>query len=80
MFAVSAGFGCNELCASFAADNDDYNVIMTKALADRLAEAFAELMHERVRTELWAYSTKEALTTADLHRIQYKVNIFFLAK
>ena len=73
MFAVSTGFGCDELCATFAADNDDYNVIMTKALADRLAEAFAELMHELVRTELWSYCGKEALTTADLHRMKYKV-------
>ena len=75
MFAVSVGFGCNELCAAFEADSDDYNVIMTKALADRLAEAFAEWLHENVRTELWGYCAKESLTAADLHRIKYEVNI-----
>jgi len=72
MFAVSVGFGCNELCAAFEADSDDYNVIMTKALADRLAEAFAEWLHENVRTELWGYCAKESLTAADLHRIKYE--------
>jgi len=71
MFAVSVGFGCSELCARFEADNDDYNVIMTKALADRLAEAFAEEMHQRVRTDLWGYCSKENLLAADLHRIKY---------
>ena len=54
-FAVSAGFGSEEACAGYEADHDDYSSIMFKALADRLAEAFAELLHERVRTELWGY-------------------------
>ena len=54
-FAVSAGFGSEEACAEYEADHDDYSSIMFKALADRLAEAFAELLHERVRTELWGY-------------------------
>ena len=79
MFAVSVGFGCSELCARFEADNDDYNVIMTKALADRLAEAFAEEMHQRVRTDLWGYCSKENLLAADLHRIKYNVNILDLS-
>src|SRR5262249_25690040 len=50
-FAVSAGFGTEELCRNFEQDHDDYNSIMTKALADRLAEAFAEYLHRRVRRE-----------------------------
>ena len=50
-FAVTAGIGAEELAASYEANNDDYNSIMVKALADRLAEAFAERMHERVRKE-----------------------------
>jgi len=49
LFAVSAGFGCDALCEKFKAELDDYNVIMTKALADRLAEAFAEKLHEDIR-------------------------------
>ena len=54
-FAVSAGFGCDEACEQFEKEFDDYSSIMFKALADRLAEAFAELLHEKVRTELWGY-------------------------
>jgi 5-methyltetrahydrofolate--homocysteine methyltransferase len=57
-FAVTAGIGCDELVAEFEADHDDYNSIMAKALADRLAEAFAEKMHELVRKEYWGYSAK----------------------
>ena len=50
MFAVSAGFGCEELCKKFSeANNDDYSSIMTSALADRLSEAFAELLHQKVK-------------------------------
>ena len=74
MFAVSAGFSSDQLCAKFQQDNDDYHVIMTKALADRLAEAFAEALHEKVRTQLWAYSRQENLGASDLHRIKYKVH------
>lgn len=58
-FAVTTGFGCDEVCAQFEKDFDDYSSIMFKALADRLAEAFAELLHEKVRTELWGYDRYE---------------------
>ncbi len=60
-FAVSAGFGIEEHIRRFDSDHDDYNAILLKALADRLAEAFAERMHERVRREFWAYARDEAL-------------------
>jgi len=56
---------------------DDYSVIMIKALADRLAEAFAEEMHLRVRTELWAYDKQEQLATEDILSIKYKVHTWF---
>ena len=55
-FAVSTGFGCDEVCKKFEEEFDDYNSILFKALADRLAEAFAEELHEKVRTELWGYN------------------------
>ncbi|HOX57328.1 MAG TPA: methionine synthase [Candidatus Paceibacterota bacterium] len=70
-FALSAGFGTEELCAKFERDQDDYNSIMTKALADRLAEAFAECLHQRVRQE-WGYGQDENLTCADLIREKYR--------
>ena len=70
-FAVSAGFGVEELCQRFERDHDDYNSIMTKALADRLAEAFAEYLHHRVRRE-WGYGRDEALTKEDLIREKYR--------
>jgi 5-methyltetrahydrofolate--homocysteine methyltransferase len=66
MFAVTAGIGIEKLIAKFKAANDDYSDIMVKALADRLAEAFAECLHERVRRELWGYAPKEGLTNEDL--------------
>lgn len=72
VFAVSVGFGCKELCDKFKEDNDDYSVIMAKALADRLAEAFAEELHERVRKEIWGYVELETMDTADLHKIKYQ--------
>jgi len=71
-FAVTAGIGCDALVAKFEEDHDDYNSIMAKALADRLAEAFAEKMHELVRREYWAYAKDEALTTADLIKEEYQ--------
>jgi 5-methyltetrahydrofolate--homocysteine methyltransferase len=71
-FAVTAGHGLEELCASFERQHDDYNSIMAKALADRLAEAFAERMHERVRREFWGYAPEEALSHAELIREQYR--------
>jgi 5-methyltetrahydrofolate--homocysteine methyltransferase len=70
-FAVTAGFGTEELCRKFEKDHDDYNSIMTKALADRLAEAFAEYLHKRVREE-WGYGKSENLTNDDLVREQYR--------
>ncbi|XP_037611245.1 methionine synthase isoform X1 [Sebastes umbrosus] len=71
VFAVAV-FGAEELSQQFQAQGDDYSSIMVKALADRLAEAFAEELHARVRKELWGYSTDEALQAADLHRIRYQ--------
>ena len=70
-FAVSAGFGVEELCRRFESDHDDYNAIMTKALADRLAEAFAELLHQHARRE-WGYGQAEKLTQEDLIREKYR--------
>ncbi len=71
-FAVTAGLGCDELVAKFEKDYDDYNSIMAKALADRLAEAFAEKMHELVRKQYWGYSTGEQLSTDDLIKEEYQ--------
>ena len=71
-FAVCAGFGLGELVAEFEKNHDDYNAIMARALADRLAEAFAERMHERVRTELWGYAKNEAFSKDALIREQYQ--------
>jgi 5-methyltetrahydrofolate--homocysteine methyltransferase len=59
------------LAASFEAEHDDYNSILIKALADRLAEAFAERMHERVRKELWGYDQQEALSNEELIKERY---------
>ncbi|HEU4406493.1 MAG TPA: methionine synthase [Polyangiaceae bacterium] len=70
-FAVSAGFGLDELCAAFRAKHDDYSAIMAEALADRLAEAFAECLHERVRRE-WGYGEGERLTPHDLIAEKYR--------
>lgn len=71
-FAVTAGIGCDELVAEFEKDHDDYNSIMAKALADRLAEAFAEKMHELVRREYWGYAKEEKLGAEDLIKEQYQ--------
>ncbi|MCJ8211946.1 methionine synthase [Mucilaginibacter sp. RS28] len=71
-FAVTAGIGCDELVAEFERDHDDYNSIMAKALADRLAEAFAEKMHELVRREYWGYAKDEALSNEDLIKEEYQ--------
>lgn len=71
-FAVCVGFGLGALVAEFEKNHDDYNAIMARALADRLAEAFAERMHERVRTELWGYAKNEALSKDELVREQYQ--------
>jgi len=70
-FAVTTGIGCDELVAQYVKNYDDYNSIMVKALADRLAEAFAEKMHELVRKEYWAYAADEALSNQELIKEQY---------
>ncbi|PWG62016.1 methionine synthase [Sediminicurvatus halobius] len=70
-FAVTTGIGIDEHVAHFEADNDDYNSIMVKALADRLAEAFAEMLHQRVRREYWGYQPDEDLSNADLIAERY---------
>ncbi len=71
-FVVTAGIGAEELAKQYEAANDDYNAIMVKALADRLAESFAEHMHLKVRTEYWAYATDEELSNEDLIREKYR--------
>ena len=70
-FAVTAGYGVDELCQRFERDHDDYSAILTKALADRLAEAFAEYLHKRVREE-WGYGRDERLTNEELIRERYQ--------
>ncbi|OYY47173.1 MAG: methionine synthase [Rhodospirillales bacterium 24-66-33] len=71
-FAVTAGHGIEAHLARFKADHDDYSDILLKALADRLAEAFAERLHERVRKTLWGYAPDEALTNDELTREKYR--------
>jgi 5-methyltetrahydrofolate--homocysteine methyltransferase len=70
-FAVTTGIGLKELCDGFRAKHDDYNAIMAEALADRLAEAFAECLHKRVREE-WGYGRDERLDAADLIAEKYR--------
>jgi len=70
-FAVTCGIGAPELVKQFEDDHDDYNAILTKALADRLAEAFTELLHEKVRQDIWGYATDEELTNKELIKEQY---------
>ena len=71
-FAVTTGHGEDDVAKRFEADGDDYSSIMSKALADRLAEAFAERMHQRVRTEFWGYAPEEKLDNAALIDEAYK--------
>lgn len=71
-FAVTAGIGVKELCAAYEADHDDYHSIMVKAIADRLAEAFAEYLHERVRKEIWGYASSEKLSNDELISESYQ--------
>ncbi|MEO7296037.1 MAG: vitamin B12 dependent-methionine synthase activation domain-containing protein, partial [Candidatus Limnocylindria bacterium] len=71
MFAVTAGIGVDALVRSFEVDHDDYNAIMVKALADRLAEAFAEYLHSQARKD-WGYGNKESLTHDDLVAEKYR--------
>tara|TARA_R110002073_G_scaffold148335_3_gene301422 strand:- start:18483 stop:21596 length:3114 start_codon:yes stop_codon:yes gene_type:complete len=71
-FCVSTGFGTQELAQQFEKAHDDYNAIMIKALADRLAEAFAEYLHKEVRTNYWSYASNENLTNEELIKETYK--------
>ena len=71
-FCVTTGFGTKEKAEAFEADHDDYNSIMVKALADRLAEAFAEFLHAKVRKEDWGYASDEALSNQELIKEVYK--------
>ena len=70
-FAVTSGIGLKDLCDRFRAEHDDYNAIMAEAIADRLAEAFAECLHKRVRDE-WGYGREEGLNPADLIQEKYR--------
>ena len=78
LFATSC-FGVEKLCKDFEEKYDDYNSIMAAALADRLVEAFAECMHEKVRRDLWGYSPDEELNSKDLHKIKYFVSAAYAA-
>ena len=71
-FCVTTGHGVDELVAEFMAQHDDYNSIMVKALADRLAESFAEYLHRLVRRELWGYDAEESLTAEELIGERYR--------
>ena len=71
-FAVTAGIGADEVSRRFRDEHDDYNAIMVQALADRLSEAFAEHMHERVRKEFWGYAADEALDSEGLIKEEYR--------
>ena len=70
-FAVTTGIGLDKLTEKYEADHDDYNSIMAKAIADRLAEAFAELLHKKVRTEFWGYAAEETLDKEGLIMEKY---------
>ena len=71
-FAVNTGLGCDEKAKEFEEAHDDYSSLMVKALADRLAEAFAEHLHERVRKEFWGYAKDESLTNEELIKEKYR--------
>lgn len=71
-FCVTTGFGTEQLAKEFEANHDDYNSIMIKALADRLAEAFAEYLHQKVRTDFWGYASNENLSNQELIKEAYK--------
>ncbi|MDO9314506.1 MAG: methionine synthase [Burkholderiaceae bacterium] len=72
LFAVTSGIGTEKKEKQFQGDHDDYSAIMLKSLADRLAEAFAERMHQRVRTEFWGYAADESLSTPELIAEKYR--------
>jgi len=71
-FAVTAGIGIEEKLRDFEKEHDDYAAIMIKALADRLAEAFTELLHKKIRKEVWGYMPDEQLSTDELFREKYQ--------
>ena len=71
MFAVTAGIGIENLIEKFEKEHDDYNIILVKAIADRLVEAFAELLHEKVRKEFWGYAEDENLSNDELIKEKY---------
>ena len=71
LFAVTTGYGVEEMVKEFEADNDDYNAIMVKAIADRLAEAAAEWLHEKVRKEIWGYTKGENFSMSELNKEHY---------
>lgn len=66
MFAVSAGFNQEKVCEEYEKDGDDYSIIMVKTITDRLAEAFAEKLHEDVRTKLWGFASREINNKMDI--------------
>ncbi|UCA59016.1 methionine synthase [Chryseobacterium rhizoplanae] len=72
VFCVTTGFGTDELAEEYEKANDDYNAIMVKVLADRFAEAYAEFLHKKVRTEYWGYAVQEELSNEDLIAEKYK--------
>ncbi|WP_027387144.1 methionine synthase [Chryseobacterium gregarium] len=72
VFCVTTGFGTDELSNEYEKAHDDYNAIMVKALADRFAEAYAEFLHKKVRTEYWGYANQENLSNEDLIAEKYK--------
>lgn len=71
MFAVTTGIGIEQMVKKYESENDEYNIIMVKALADRLAEAFAELLHHKIRTEYWGYSLGEGLSQKEIISEKY---------
>ena len=71
-FAVTTGIGADALAGRFERENNDYNALLVKALADRLAEAFAERLHQRVRREFWPYASNESLSTEELIEEKYQ--------
>jgi len=72
MFAVTAGLGAEKLVEKYEKEQDDYNAIMVKALADRLAEAFAEALHAEVRKEYWGYAENEELGALEMIKVKYR--------
>ena len=71
MFAVTAGKGIESIIANYEEEHDDYKIIMIKAIADRLAEAFAEKLHQMVRVDFWGYSSDEDLEVKNLIKEEY---------